>query len=296
VEPVAISPLLAEATELIQPLAEGRRVTLHPPQIAAGSGYLRADAQRLKQVVINLLSNAVKYNREGGDVRVSVETVDSDRVQISVTDTGPGIGPDSLDKLFTPFERLNAGADVQGTGLGLALSRSLAEAMGGALRVSSKVGEGSTFTIELGREEPAAVAAETQEHELVSERPYAGERRLLYIEDTVANIRLVEEILASRPSIRVLPAGMGSLGLELATQHQPDLVLLDLHLPDLDGDEVLARLRGDERTREIPVVILSADATDRTPGPLLDAGAQGYMTKPIGVRELLEVVDTYMAG
>jgi CheY-like chemotaxis protein len=162
--------------------------------------------------------------------------------------------------------------------------------------VSSKVGEGSTFTIELGREEPAAVAAETQEHELVSERPYAGERRLLYIEDTVANIRLVEEILASRPSIRVLPAGMGSLGLELATQHQPDLVLLDLHLPDLDGDEVLARLRGDERTREIPVVILSADATDRTPGPLLDAGAQGYMTKPIGVRELLEVVDTYMAG
>jgi CheY-like chemotaxis protein len=297
VEPVAISPLLAEATELIRPLAEGRRVTLHPPRIAPGTGYLRADAQRLKQVVINLLSNAVKYNREGGEVRVSVETVESDRVQIAVTDTGPGIDPNSLDKLFTPFERLNAGADVQGTGLGLALSRSLAEAMGGTLTVTSAVGEGSTFTIELGRGEPAAVAAaETQEHELVSERPYVGERRLLYIEDTVANIRLVEEILASRPSIRVLPAGMGSLGVELATQHQPDLVLLDLHLPDLDGHEVLARLREDERTREIPVVILSADATDRTPGPLLDAGAQGYMTKPIGVRELLEVVDTYMAG
>jgi CheY-like chemotaxis protein len=169
--------------------------------------------------------------------------------------------------------------------------------MDGTLTVSSTPGEGSTFTVELGRGEPAAiVAADNEDHAVVAERPYNGERSLLYIEDTIANIRLVEEILRSRPSIRLLPAGMGSLGLELAAEHRPDLVLLDLHLPDIGGDEILARLRADERTRDIPVVVLSADATDRAPAPLLEAGAQAYLTKPIGVRDLLEVVDTYVAG
>jgi signal transduction histidine kinase/CheY-like chemotaxis protein len=297
VEPVAVAPLLADAIDLIQPLAEGRRVTLHPAEIQDGSGYARADSQRLKQVMINLLSNAVKYNREGGEVHVSVRTLGSHRMRLAVTDTGHGIDRESLHKLFTPFERLNAGADVQGTGLGLALSRRLVEAMGGTLTVRSTPGEGSTFTVEMARGEPAAVAAAAAEDgELVAQRPYDGERRLLYIEDTVANIRLVEEILSSRPSVRVLPAGMGSLGLELAAEHRPDLVLLDLHLPDIGGDEVLARLRADERTRDIPVVVLSADATQRTPGPLLEAGAQAYLTKPIGMRQLLEVVDTYVAG
>jgi signal transduction histidine kinase len=295
VEPVPIVPLLEETMELIQPLAEARRVTLHPPRIAVGSGYARADNQRLKQVLINLLSNAVKYNKEGGDVEVSVESVGSDRVRIAVTDTGKGIDPGSFEKLFAPFERLDAGSDTQGTGLGLALSRSLVEAMNGTLTVSSTPGEGSTFIVEVARGEPAAVADEqAEDSELVAERTYDGERRVLYIEDTVANVRLLEEILRSRPSIRVLPAGMGSLGLELAADHRPDLVLLDLHLPDIGGDEVLARLRADERTRDIPVVILSADATEHTPAHLLEAGAQAYLTKPIGVRDLLEVVDTYV--
>jgi signal transduction histidine kinase len=296
-EPVPISPLLDEALELIQPLAEGRRVKLHPPRIEEGSVYVRADNQRLKQVLINLLSNGVKYNRDGGDVEVSVAPEASDRIRIAVTDTGKGIDPDSIEKLFAPFERLDAGSEVEGTGLGLALSQRLVEAMGGTLTVTSTPGEGSTFTVELARGEPAAVAAaDTEEHALIAERTYDGERSLLYIEDTVANVRLVEEILSSRPSVRLLPAGMGSLGLELAMEHRPDLVLLDLHLPDIGGDEVLARLRSDRRTKDIPVVILSADATDRTPGPLLEAGAQAYLTKPIGVRELLEVVDTYVAG
>jgi signal transduction histidine kinase/CheY-like chemotaxis protein len=296
VEPVPIARLLEEARELIEPLAEGRSVTVHPPRTAEGISYVRADSQRLKQVLINLLSNAVKYNREGGAVEVSVESEGSDRVRIAVKDTGMGIDPDSIEKLFIPFERLDAGAEIQGTGLGLALSQRLVEAMGGTLTVSSAPGQGSTFTVELARGEPVAVAtADAEESVLFAERTYDGERRLLYIEDTVANIRLVEEILSSRPSVRVLPAGMGSLGVELAAEHRPDLVLLDLHLPDIGGDEVLARLRADERTKDIPVVILSADATDLTPGPLLEAGAQTYLTKPIGVRELLEVVDSYVS-
>ena len=296
VEPVPIARLIEEARELIEPLAEGRSVTVHPPRTADGISYVRADSQRLKQVLINLLSNAVKYNREGGEVEVSVEAEGSDRVRVAVKDTGQGIDPDSIDMLFIPFERLDAGAETQGTGLGLALSQRLVEAMGGTLTVTSAPGQGSTFTVELARGEPVAVAAaDTEESELLAERTYDGERSLLYIEDTVANIRLVEEILSSRPSVRVLPAGMGTLGVELAAEHRPDLVLLDLHLPDIGGDEVIARLRGDERTKDIPVVVLSADATDLSPGPLLEAGAQAYLTKPIGVRELLEVVDSYVS-
>jgi signal transduction histidine kinase len=295
-EPVAVAPLLREALELIAPLAGGRSVTLEPPWIAQGSGYVRADSQRLKQVLINLLSNAVKYNREGGTVDIAVAAVGSDRLHIAVTDTGPGIDSGSFEKLFAPFERLDTAAGIEGTGLGLALSRSLVEAMGGTLTVASTVGVGCTFTVELGRDEPTAVAAaQAEDGEPLSARSYDGERRLLYIEDTVANVRLVEEILSSRPSVRVLPAGMGSLGLELAAEHRPDLVLLDLHLPDIGGDEVLAKLRADERTKHIPVVVLSADATGRSPGPLLETGAEAYLTKPIGVRELLEVVDTFMA-
>jgi signal transduction histidine kinase/CheY-like chemotaxis protein len=297
VEQVPVAPLLHEAIELIAPLAQGRGVTLQTPQIAEGSGYARADSQRLKQVVINLLSNAVKYNRDGGSVEITVRSEGSDWLRIAVTDTGPGIDSGSFERLFAPFERLDTGAGIEGTGLGLALSRSLVEAMGGDLSVTSTVGEGSTFTVELGRGEPAAVAAgQAEDGEALNARSYDGERRLLYIEDTVANVRLVEEILSSRPSVRVLPAGMGSLGLELAAEHRPDLVLLDLHLPDIGGDEVLARLRADQRTKDIPVVVLSADATERAPTPLLEAGAQAYLTKPIGVRELLEVVDTYAAG
>jgi signal transduction histidine kinase len=297
VEAVPIAPLLNDAIELIEPLADGRRVEIHPPELAEGSGYVQGDNQRLKQVVINLLSNAVKYNREGGEVRIAVEAFDSDRIRIAVSDTGPGIDRESLAKLFTPFERLDCRPEVQGTGLGLAVSRSLVEAMGGTLEVESVPGEGSTFTIELARGEPVAVAeAGTEEHALISERSYDGERRLLYIEDTVANVRLVEQILESRPSVRLLPAGMGRLGLELAAEHRPDLILLDLHLPDIGGEEVLARLRANDRTREIPVVILSADATDRSRSPLLENGARAYLTKPIGVRDLLGMVDEYLAG
>ncbi len=295
VEPIEIGPLLDDVTELVQPIADGRGVTIRPPEITDRSGYVHADNQRLKQVLINLLSNALKYNREGGEVRISVDPVGSDRMRIAVSDTGPGIDADSLAKLFTPFERLHAGAEVEGTGLGLALSRTLVEAMGGRIEVESELGKGSTFTVELGRGEPAAVEAATEEErELVAERSYDGERRLLYIEDTVANLRLVEEILESRPSVKLLPAGMGRLGLELAVEHRPDLILLDLHLPDIDGEQVLAGLRADERTRDIPVVVLSADATQRAREPVLQDGARAYLTKPIGVRELLGVVDEYL--
>jgi signal transduction histidine kinase/ActR/RegA family two-component response regulator len=295
-EPVPLMRLLDEALELMQPVAESHSVVIHPPARLAGSGYVFADEQRLKQVLINLISNAIKYNREGGDVHITIDAVDTDRVRIGVEDTGAGIDEQSQAKLFVPFERLNAGASgVEGTGLGLALSRTMIEAMGGRIGVESTPGVGSRFWIELGRGEPAAVeAASGEEDPLLAERAYARERRLLYVEDAIANVRLIEEILQSRPSIRLIPAMMGQLGLELAREHDPDLILLDLHLPDLNGEEVLAQLRADPRTHEIPVVILSADATRRQLAPLMAAGGQDYLTKPIRVRRLLEVVDEFL--
>jgi CheY-like chemotaxis protein len=179
--------------------------------------------------------------------------------------------------------------------LGLALSRDLVQAIGGTLGVTSTPGEGSTFSIELRAVEPAAVAdVERGEDELLVPRTYGGERRVVYVEDTVANIRLVESILQSRPDIRVLPAMLGQMGLDLARDHQPHLVLLDMHLPDLGGEEVLAQLRADEPTSDIPVVVLSADATEGQSERLASAGAQAYLTKPISVRRLLETVDRFL--
>lgn len=164
IENVAVGQMLEEAIELVRPLAESGDVTIHPPQIAMGSGYARVDKQRLKQVVINLLSNAIKYNRAGGEVRLSVEMLDDACLRILVADTGGGIDEESIAKLFTPFERLQAaGSEVEGTGLGLALSRTLIEAMGGSIGVESDVGVGTTFRVEVPRGEPTAVAVTEEE-------------------------------------------------------------------------------------------------------------------------------------
>lgn len=303
VEAIAIEPILESAYELVEPLAAGRGITLHPPTVSLRSCYLLADAQRLKQVLVNLLSNAVKYNNSGGETWVTVGALDLDAqerdcVRIAVSDTGPGIAPELMARLFVPFDRLDAAqSGVEGIGLGLALSRRLVESMGGRLDATSTVGEGSTFTIDLRHGEPTAVAVATEAHRTVLEpHPYATERRLLYIEDTATNVRLVEQVLRSRPSVKLLPAMLGSLGLDLARDHRPDLILLDLHLPDLEGDQVLAQLKADPRTAEIPVVMLSADATGRAVEPLLAAGAHAYLTKPIGVLELLTVIDELLGS
>jgi len=296
IEAVPVRDVIADALEVIRPLALSRGVHLDPaPHLPAGQ-YAAADLQRLRQVLINLLSNAIKYNYPGGKVTVTVGQQPGNRVRISVADTGRGIAKDQLGKLFAPFERLDAAqAGVEGAGLGLTLSHHLVGAMGGSTGVTSTVGEGSTFWIDLPAAEPIAVTQPAVWHDpIVASRTYPAARTVLYVEDMVENLRLVEQVLRQRPSTTVIPAMLAGVALDLARQHRPDLILLDLRLPDMPGEGVMRQLRTDPATRGIPIVILSAYASRKHIDQLLATGATAYLTKPIRVRDLLQTLDAIL--
>ena len=290
-EPVPVKQVVDDLRSLVRPLAAERNIRLQVESPDTANFYALADRQRLNQVLLNLLSNAVKYTPDGGTVTLVCQEAPGNRARFEVSDTGPGIPPDKLGLLFTPFERLGAEASgIEGSGLGLALSKGLAEAMGGTMGVESTVGRGSTFWVELARaENPAAEAERAAEGFPVS--PVTKGSAVLYIEDNLSNLRLIEQVLSRRPGVRLLSAMQGRLGVELAREHRPSLVLLDLHLPDVGGDEVLRRLKEDPRTSQIPVVVISADASPGQVQRMLSAGARAYLTKPIDVREFLGLLD-----
>jgi PAS domain S-box-containing protein len=297
-EPVRAAQVVTEALSLIRPVAVQHGCTLVNDVPTTSPIQIRADRQRLTQVLLNLLSNAVKYN-PGGSVTVACE-VDGERVRIAVRDTGQGIAPEKMDQLFVPFARLGAeDSGVEGTGLGLALSRPLIEAMGGTIMAESVVGEGSTFTVDLPLAQAPSAPAEPAPHTTLdapAARDGASLAKVLYVEDNVANLSLIEAILSGRPEITLLSALQGGLGVDLAAEHRPDLILLDLHLPDLPGEEVLRRLRDDPRTREIPVIVISADATPATVKRLLESGARAYLTKPLDIDEFTEAIDEVLGA
>ena len=291
-EPVHLGSVLADALSLIRPLAEEAKVKLAIDSSELEGVYVLADQQRLKQVLINLLSNAVKYNREGGNVTVSCEIPAAERVRFAVVDTGEGMGAEQLERLFSPFERLGAErTEVEGTGLGLALSKRLVEAMQGTIEAKSVLGSGTSMQVELESAQSPEIEETLPDRIDARVDSAPGERRkVLYIEDNLSNLKLVEHLLKHLPDVQLIPAMHGQLGLELARQHSPDMVLLDLHLPDLAGKDVLERLKGDPATAGIPVIVISADATAGQIERLRAAGATDYLTKPIEAKRLLELV------
>ncbi len=295
-EPVELMSALHDAVALIAPVAEEAGVMLNTELLAAADDHVLADRQRLRQVVLNLLSNAVKYSRRGDTVTVS-SVWTADRVRITVSDTGPGIASEKLNRLFVAFDRLDAEeTGVPGTGLGLALSKSLTELMGGTIFADSSPGHGSAFTITLQAASSPIHRprlAEARDAGMLAE--VVGARTILYIEDNPSNARLVEQAFASQPSVRVVPAMQGGAGLDFAKARLPDLILLDLHLPDMDGSVVLDRLQADPATAGIPVIVLSADATQAQVRDLLAAGALAYLTKPLEIPNFLAVVAEHLA-
>jgi PAS domain S-box-containing protein len=294
--PIRIRQLVAEVVDLLRPLAERRGIRLNAADEDLPDLHVWADEQRLKQVLLNLVSNAVKYNREAGSVALSAEATAQGRVRVRVQDTGPGLAPEQLQRLFNPFDRLGAElTEVEGSGLGLVVSKRLTEAMGGLLEVSSTPGQGASFGVNLAGASVARTrpALERDATKLGGDKAGTERWTLLYIEDHLQNFSLVEGILAHRPHVHLLRAMKGEHGLELARVERPELILLDVHLPDMKGDEVLRRLRADSQLCHIPVIVLSADATPHQIERLRAAGAQDYLTKPIDVQRFLALVDRF---
>lgn len=295
-EPVLVRDVVQRSVELVRPLAAQRGITVTVDPFALDDA-VTADRQRLGQVLLNLLSNALKYNSDKGRVVISTNRPSSGRYRIAVTDTGAGIPASKLALLFQPFERLGAEESaVEGTGLGLVLSRALAEAMGGTIGVDSVVDRGSTFWVEL------AVA----QHATLGESPAAAHRArpavapaqrgvILYVEDNLPNVRLMERILGQRPRVTLLHAPQAEAGFAAIRQRRPDAVLLDLHLPDMSGEDMLRRLWEDPVHRRIPTVIVTADATPGLARRLKAAGAAAVLTKPLNVKEVLHLVDELLS-
>lgn len=253
--------------------------------------FVAADRTRVKQVLINLLSNAIKYNDRGGTVIVSCFHVPLERIRVTVTDSGTGLSPEKVAQLFQPFNRLGQETSVEeGTGIGLVMSKQLVELMGGAIGVESVVGVGSVFWFELLSVGAPRLAADDSVRENQRQTP-TGARTLLYVEDNLANLKLVEQLIARRPEMRLLSAVNGNMGIELAHRHQPDVILMDINLPGISGIHALKILRDDPATAHIPVLAISANAMLGDIKKGLDAGFFGYLTKPINVQEFMASID-----
>ena len=301
-EPVLINNILWEMLESVQPQADARHLNLELINRSNIQLCVIADRQRFKQILLNLLSNAVKYNKEGGSVIIVNELMPEieggiGSVRISITDTGLGIAPANIPKLFIPFERIGAETtSTEGTGLGLAVVKKLISAMGGTIAVESELGKGSTFRIEFPLSTHQLKNDNTVNNLNIGDQNRINKPgTILYIEDNFSNIELLEQIIASqRVNIKLISNTNGMQAVPLAIKYEPDLILLDLNLPDIQGYDVMMLLQAEIKTRAIPVVVISADAMPQQLAKLLHAGARNYLTKPLDVPAFLREVDKWV--
>ena len=294
-EAVSLAEVMSECQAMMEPQAQQLGINMTFPRFD-NPFFVSADRTRLKQIVINLLSNAIKYNKEQGTVVVDCATSAPGLTRISVKDSGAGLSPEKLAQLFQPFNRLGQEAGgVAGTGIGLVVTKRLAELMGGVLGVESTAGEGSVFWCELISCAAPELVVESGEAATVDRPPVpagARPRTLLYVEDNPANMKLVEQLIARRPDMRLLTAVNGTLGIEVARTTRPTVILMDINLPGISGVEALKVLRIDPATAHIPVVALSANAMPRDIEMGLDAGFFRYLTKPIKIKEFMDTLNT----
>ena len=292
-EPVNLLDLVEECFSLITPVANNYEIDIRHSEI--GNYFIRADRTRLKQVLLNLLSNAIKYNQKGGSVELNVELKDENILRISIRDTGMGIEPEKQEELFKPFNRLNAeNSEIEGTGIGLAITRSLIEMMGGDIAVESEPGKGSCFWFELPTETfpmKDSAAEDVMTSSVSLQALKEQQHTVLYIEDNPANVKLVSHLLRKRQHISLLTAHEPEFGLELASAHNPNLILLDINMPQMDGYQLLKILQADPQLNSIPVIAITANAMPRDIERGLKAGFIDYLTKPLDVGHFYKVID-----
>lgn len=296
-EVVSVPELIRECETMIEPQALTRNISLHFPALSS-SVFVKADITRLKQALINILSNAIKYNRQNGSVTVTCTKCAANRLRISIADTGEGLSPNELTQLFQPFNRLGKeDSSIEGTGIGLVMTKRLVKLMGGRIHVKSTVGQGTIFSIDLDIASPDAIEIDpTTPHHTPPISLYANahlpKRTILYIEDNPANLTLIEEVVASRTELVLLSERDAYRGIERARIAQPDLILMDINLPGMSGTDALSVLAKDPLTKHITVIALSANAIPNDIEKGLEAGFFRYLTKPVKINEFINALDS----
>ena len=298
IESVDLSRIIHDSYQLLIPLAEKRDITInidhainylkkHPDNVAA-------DYTRLKQVLLNLLSNAIKYNTENGSINIQCEQVVDGFLRVSISDTGRGISDKYKHELFKPFSRLDIdSANIEGVGIGLMITKNLVKIMQGDIGYYNNETVGSTFWVDFpmaNKNFESNCKNDFNQNNITSVNPEKNNYCVLYIEDNPANLRLISQLLMRIPGVEMLSAHDPYLGLDLAMEYLPDLILLDINLPGLSGFDVLGKLRLHKETQNIPVLAVSANAMARDIQKGLDAGFNGYITKPIDIKSFLETV------
>lgn len=296
IEKVSLSEVYGECLSLMTPLADKRDIRITGSEIQNSEYIVEADYMRLKQVFLNLLSNAIKYNRTGGSIYINSESRSENILRITISDTGMGMSTESQQQLFQEFNRIGAQTtNIEGTGIGLVITKRLVELMKGKIGVESKEGKGTSFWVEFKKSEEEIATNIAKGHELSA--MYNSDqvlpentKTILYIEDNPANLRLTTEIIDKYSSHELISAPDGRLGLELAVSQKPDIILLDINLPGLDGFEVLKKLKENDVTKNIPVIAVSANAMRNDIDKGNRAGFDDYVTKPIVVKQLLNAI------
>lgn len=299
---VDVCSIIDECSTLMSPLAARRNISIHHSGLQ--HSFVMADRTRLKQLLMNLLSNAIKYNKDNGHVEIEVTRPSRDTLRLSVIDTGIGISDEDMQQLFIPFTRFNTKqSSVEGTGIGLTITRSIVEMMHGRIGAESTLGDGSRFWIELPLESVAEQSTDQGAQQIrqrsqteTSPTTRMAHYKILYIEDNPSNLRLVEQLIGIRSDIELFTAHDPRLGIDLAQAHQPDLILLDINMPGMDGYQVLEILQNTDELVNIPVIAVTANAMPRDIAQGKAAGFNDYVTKPLQVTNFLSLIDTYLSS
>jgi signal transduction histidine kinase/ActR/RegA family two-component response regulator len=295
IEPVDLFLIIKNVISISNPIADKSGITLEYQDISTNNIFLEVDALRFKQVVFNLVSNAIKYNKPNGSVFISYKQAGVGKLQLGVTDTGNGIPKDKIENIFKPFDRLGLeGGSIEGTGIGLTISKKIIEMMNGTIGFTSNPGEGSFFFIEVPiSPKPPLVFDQIKEPSSPNELFLNQEKtkKILYIDDISTNLRLVDRFLSRFPSLEFLSASNALDGIELAKTKVPDLILMDIHMPDMDGLTAFKELKSIEETQTIPIIAVTADAMDKDIKKAMDMGFKDYITKPIDFDKLTISID-----